>query len=192
MRKFSLAATDIGSDAVRFLIKYVSSDFSEQPLSKVRFLRVPPQSDGDAFISGQIFKRRQHDIPSLMKVYKHLMKTYDVTRYRARATSAMREASNAQETMDKVSRKTGIEIEMISDEEEVTLVVQSKVHCTAMIDRSYLFMDTDGGSIELDLYVVGESVIIRPLDTDTVRMSSGVVRDVTFEVFDQYLADPYS
>ena len=127
-----------------------------------------------------------------MKVYKHLMKIYDVAHYRACATSAMREASNASEIVDKVLRKTGIEIEVISGEEEAALVAQSKIHRIVTTDRNYLFMDVGGGSTELNLYVGGEPVATRSFDIGTVRMLSGVVRDATFEAFDQYLADLYS
>lgn len=192
MRKLNLAAIDIGSNAVRLLIKCVNSDLSEQPLSKIQLLRVPLRLGEDAFISGQISKRKQRDILSLMKVYKHLMKIYDVAHYRACATSAMREASNASEIVDKVLRKTGIEIEVISGEEEAALVAQSKIHRIVTTDRNYLFMDVGGGSTELNLYVGGEPVATRSFDIGTVRMLSGVVRDATFEAFDQYLADLYS
>ena len=192
MRKLNLAAIDIGSNAVRLLIKCVNSDLSEQPLSKVQLLRVPLRLGEDAFISGQISKRKQRDILSLMKVYKHLMKIYDVAHYSACATSAMREASNAQEIVDRVLRKTGIEIEVISGEEEAALVAQSKVHRVITTDRNYLFMDVGGGSTELNLYVGGEPVATRSFDIGTVRMLSGVVRDATFEAFDQYLAELYS
>ncbi|MDY4245814.1 MAG: Ppx/GppA family phosphatase [Porphyromonas sp.] len=192
MRKLNLAAIDIGSNAVRLLIKCVNSDLSEQPLSKVQLLRVPLRLGEDAFISGQISKRKQRDILSLMKVYKHLMKIYDVAHYRTCATSAMREASNAQEIVDKVLRKTGIQIEVISGEEEAALVAQSKVHRIVTTDRNYLFMDVGGGSTELNLYVGGEPVATRSFDIGTVRMLSGVVREATFEAFDQYLAELYS
>lgn len=192
MRKLYLAAIDIGSNAVRLLIKCVNSDLSEQPLSKVQLLRVPIRLGEDAFISGEISKKKQRDLLTLMKVYKHLMKIYDVAHYRACATSAMREASNSDEIVQKILDKTGIAIEIISGAEEAALVAQSKVNRIVTEDRNYLFMDVGGGSTELNLYVQGEQVASHSFDIGTVRMLSGVVREATFEAFDQYLSDLYT
>ena len=69
------------------------------------------------------------------------------------------------------------------------LVAQSKIHRIVTTDRNYLFMDVGGGSTELNLYVGGEPVATRSFDIGTVRMLSGVVRDATFEAFDQYLSE---
>jgi len=71
-------------------------------------------------------------------------------------------------------------------------VAQSKIHRIVTTDRNYLFMDVGGGSTELNLYVGGEPVATRSFDIGTVRMLSGVVREATFQAFDQYLSDLYS
>ena len=71
-------------------------------------------------------------------------------------------------------------------------MAQSKIHRIVTTDRNYLFMDVGGGSTELNLYGGGEPVASRAFDIGTVRMLSGVVRDATFEAFDQYLSELYS
>ena len=62
MRKLNLAAIDIGSNAVRLLIKCVNSDLSEQPLSKIQLLRVPLRLGEDAFISYEGLQASDEDL----------------------------------------------------------------------------------------------------------------------------------
>ena len=84
------AAIDIGSNAVRLLIKQLEDDFQPR-FNKVLLLRVPLRLGFDVFSNGgSISDRKRKDLVRLMKSYKQLMRIYDVTDYRACATSAMR------------------------------------------------------------------------------------------------------
>ena len=106
------AAIDIGSNAVRLLIKQLESE--EEPLfSKVLLLRVPLRLGFDVFASGKISEIKEKNMVRLMKAYKNLMKIYNVSSYRACATSAMRDASNGPEIIRAIAKKTGIKIEII-------------------------------------------------------------------------------
>ena len=98
------AAIDIGSNAVRLLIKQLEDDFQPR-FNKVLLLRVPLRLGFDVFSNGGIISdRKRKDLIRLMKSYKQLMKIYDVTDYRACATSAMRDASNGREIIKEVRR----------------------------------------------------------------------------------------
>ena len=83
------AAIDIGSNAVRLLIKSVSSSMQdkEDKFSKVLLLRVPLRLGFDVFEKGRISPEKEERMRRLMKAYRHLMKIYGVERYRACATS---------------------------------------------------------------------------------------------------------
>ena len=98
------AAIDIGSNAVRLLIKQLE-DGMQPHFTKVLLLRVPLRLGFDVFSNGgRISDRKRKDLVRLMKSYRQLMKIYNVSDYRACATSAMRDASNRKEIIKEVVR----------------------------------------------------------------------------------------
>ena len=90
------AAIDIGSNAVRLLIKKVqdNENLVNKRLSKVMLLRVPLRLGFDVFSLGEVSDTKALKLRRLMKAFRQLMKIYEVTDYRACATSAMRDAKN--------------------------------------------------------------------------------------------------
>ena len=94
------AAIDIGSNAVRLLIKHLDEDEPEVKFSKVLLLRVPMRLGFDVFAMGELSPKKQKNMIRLMKSFRHLMKIYDVADYRACATSAMRDAKNGMELIN--------------------------------------------------------------------------------------------
>ena len=72
-------AIDIGSNAVRLLIKCVEEDEQGKVFfSKVLLLRVPLRLGFDVFAMGKISETKEKNMLRLMKVFHHLMKIYDV------------------------------------------------------------------------------------------------------------------
>ena len=66
------AAIDIGSNAVRLLIKHINEN-SEKKFSKVLLLRVPLRLGFDVFSKGRISEKKEKNMIRLMKSYRHLM-----------------------------------------------------------------------------------------------------------------------
>ena len=58
----------------------------------------------------------------MIKSYKQLMKLYNVDTYRACATSAMRDARNGMKILKKISKETGIDIEILNGSEEAKIL----------------------------------------------------------------------
>ena len=98
------AAIDIGSNAVRLLIKHLDEDEPEVKFSKVLLLRVPMRLGFDVFAMGELSSKKQKNMIRLMKSFRHLMKIYDVADYRACATSAMRDAKNGMELIKRIRK----------------------------------------------------------------------------------------
>ena len=120
MCKKCYAAIDIGSNAVRLLIKKVeeNENLVSKRLSKVLMLRVPLRLGFDVFSLGELSESKAVKLRRLMKAFRQLMKIYEVTDYRACATSAMRDARNGKSVIKKVLKDTGIRIEIIDGQEE--------------------------------------------------------------------------
>jgi exopolyphosphatase/guanosine-5'-triphosphate,3'-diphosphate pyrophosphatase len=83
--------------------------------------------------------------------FRDQMKGLELHAFRAVTTSAVREAENGQELVDRVMDETGIELEMISGSEEARLVhlaVASRVDLTG---GQWILTDLGGGSVEVSL-----------------------------------------
>ena len=128
MKKVNYAAIDIGSNAVRLLIKSVNEEGSpEGLLRKVQLIRIPLRLGEDAFTTGEISEGKAEKLIRLMKAYKQLMKIFEVSDYRACATSAMRDARNGKEITRKIEKKTGIRVEIIDGQEEAHIVYDNHI-----------------------------------------------------------------
>lgn len=188
MGKQHYAGIDIGSNAVRLLIKCLNEPGSSEPLSKVQLVRVPLRLGEDAFVDGRISKKKGKQLISLMKAYKELMEIYEVCAFRACATSAMRDAENAPELVEKILEKTGIQIDIIHGREEAQLISADLMRALADEDaQAFLYIDVGGGSTELNLVQGKELLDSRSFDIGTIRQLSGKVREEVREDFRAYV-----
>lgn len=175
----TIAAIDIGSNAVRLLIKCIDPlghDASDS-LKKLMLLRVPLRLGFDVFAKGKVSNRKADNLLRLMKAYRQLMRIYDVDVYRACATSAMRDAVNGTEIIKTVASRTGIRIEIIPGEEEAKIVYANHAECLADRNGSFLYVDVGGGSTEINLISDGELRDSASFNIGTVRILTGSVKD---------------
>src|SRR4051812_10644842 len=104
-----LAAIDIGSNAVRILFGEVIEAKGKQPFFKKReLLRLPIRLGEDSFLQGKISKRQEERLLASMRAFAELKKVFEVKGYRACATSAMRDASNGKEVIDRIKEESGV------------------------------------------------------------------------------------
>ena len=127
MGKIYYAAIDIGSNAVRLLIKSVDTRKDTTIFTKEQLVRVPIRLGEDTFSTGSISTEKAKKLLRLTKAYRQLMKIYDVKQYRACATSAVRDATNGQELINEICRKTGVHIDIINGEEEARLIYDNHI-----------------------------------------------------------------
>lgn len=173
-----IAAIDIGSNAARLLINEVTEPKKGKPeFMKLNLLRIPLRLGIDVFTQGKIGAEREEMVISSMKVFSDLMKIYKVEHYRACATSAMRDAKNGAEIIDAVKKTSGIDIEIISGDEEATLIYEN--HVAEGLDKgsAYLYIDVGGGSTELTFYENGEMKYEHSFNIGTIRLLNNLVTD---------------
>lgn len=176
------AAIDIGSNAVRLLIKQVEEDTEGKAnFRKEMLLRVPLRLGFDVFAMGKISEEKEKNLMRLMKIFRHMMKIYDVKAFRACATSAMRDAQNGKDIIKRIKKKTGIEIEIIDGQEEAKTIYNN--HNEYMEDRNgnYMYVDVGGGSTEINLLSQGTLVCSRSYNIGTVRILNQAVTDAEWE-----------
>lgn len=188
MGKVNYAAIDIGSNAVRLLIKSIDREaVQEKKIKKVMMLRVPLRLGFDVFSIGELSEKKADKLRRLMKAFRQLMKIYDVDDYRACATSAMRDARNGRTIIKKIEKDTGIRIKIIDGQEEARMIYNNHIEC--MEDRlgNYMYVDVGGGSTEINLLTNGELVWSVSYNIGTVRMLSNAVKEGTWQQMEEEL-----
>jgi exopolyphosphatase/guanosine-5'-triphosphate,3'-diphosphate pyrophosphatase len=131
----------------------------------------------DVFAKGEIGAEREQMVIDSMRVFSDLMKIYKVQHYRACATSAMRDAKNGAEIISAVQETSGIRIEIITGDEEATLIYEN--HVAEGLDRefAYLYIDVGGGSTELTFYENGKMKYEHSFNIGTIRLLNGLVTE---------------
>lgn len=167
-----LAAIDIGSNAARLLISDVIIHDNERPqFQKINLVRVPLRLGFDVFEEKKLISREKEAmILNTLKAYKYLLDAYGVTHVKAAATSAMRDAANSDEIIDRVKRETGIGIEIISGDTEANLLYENHVAENMALDHAYLYIDVGGGSTELTFFADGQLKFKRSFNIGTIRL----------------------
>lgn len=123
MNRETFGAIDIGSNAIRLLIDYVEQyDDGRTEYKKAAFVRVPIRLGDDVFLRGHIGNDRAEALCDAMQGFAALLRAYGVRDYRACATSAMREAANGRDILERVRLRSGITVETISGTEEADTI----------------------------------------------------------------------
>lgn len=172
-----LAAIDIGSNAARLLINDVIETPQGRPeFVKLTLVRVPLRLGFDVFETGSISPEKTEMLIKTIKAYRLLIDAYGVAHTKTAATSAMRDASNAREILDRVRAEAGLDIHVISGEEEATYIYENHVAENLNSQESYLYIDVGGGSTELTFFSDGKLITKQSFNIGTIRLLKNQVK----------------
>jgi exopolyphosphatase/guanosine-5'-triphosphate,3'-diphosphate pyrophosphatase len=182
------AAIDIGSNAMRLLITYiVEQEGKVAQFNKNSLVRVPIRLGQDSFTVGEISEENIDRMIDAMKAFRLLMKVHKVEKYKAFATSAMREAYNGQEVVEIIKEKAEIDIEIIDGKKEAVIIASTDLNHLLKSDKTYLYVDVGGGSTEFSLFSNGKIVVSRSFKAGTVRFLNNMVCDVVWEEMEKWI-----
>ncbi|WP_396159288.1 Ppx/GppA phosphatase family protein [Flavobacterium sp.] len=182
------AAIDIGSNAMRLLItNIVEQQNKETQFNKSALIRVPIRLGQDAFTVGEISEENIDRMVDAMKAFKLLMKVYKVEKYKACATSAMREAYNGKEVVGIIKEQCDIDIDIIDGKIEATIIASSDLHDFLKTDKTYLYVDVGGGSTEFSLFTDGKMIASKSFKIGTVRMLNNMVTDIVWDEIEKWI-----
>lgn len=174
IRKF--AAIDIGSNAIRLLIHNVIEEKGKKTqFRKSSLIRVPVRLGEDSFTVGEISERNEERMLDAMKAFKLIMDVHGVEKYMACATSAIREANNGYEIVDRIYRDSGVKIEVIDGKKEAAIIASTDLKQLIQSDQSYLYIDVGGGSTEFTLFTDGKIKTSKSFKIGTVRILNNLV-----------------
>lgn len=171
----TVAAIDIGSNALRMSIAEVDAAGRTEVLEK---LRREVRLGQDSFRRGRITRRTMRAAVAVLRDYRRRMDFYGVSKVRAVATSAVREAANADAFLDRVFMATGLEIEIIDTSEESRLTVSSVRQVARKVltvtQAPVLVADVGGGSALLTVLQRGRIVASQSVALGAIRLREGL------------------
>ncbi|HTZ73528.1 MAG TPA: HD domain-containing protein [Candidatus Aquilonibacter sp.] len=144
-----LAAIDAGSNAIRLVIARATSPDQIQILETER---AAVRLGHNAFTRRLIDDETIDSAVDAFRQFRAKMDRHGVSAYRAVATAAAREARNYRRLMERIRRKTGIELEVINSDEEARLVCSAVQVSLGERIQPRLIFDLGGGSLELNFF----------------------------------------
>ena len=182
-----LGAIDIGSNAARLLISDVTENNGRTEFNKVNLVRVPLRLGFEVFDQKEISPRKTRMIVNTIKAYRCLLDAYEVKYLKAAATSAMRDAVNAQYIIDHVREETGIQIEVISGGEEAAFIYENHIAENLDKSNSYLYIDVGGGSTELTFFAENKLIFKESFNIGTIRLLKNQVKEEQWLLMKEYI-----
>ncbi len=171
-----LAAVDIGSNALRLRIVDVEAPHDSPtgprfaPFREVRSERASVRLGHDVFVRGELDPRAIADACDALRRFREVIEQEHVDRYRAVATSAVREARNAELFVERAEREAGLTVEVIEGIEEARLLQLAVRERVAIPATPVVLVDIGGGSTELTLLREREPIFSRSAPLGTVRL----------------------
>jgi exopolyphosphatase/guanosine-5'-triphosphate,3'-diphosphate pyrophosphatase len=183
-----LAAIDIGSNAARLQISRVLDNDGVISLKKVEYVRFPLRLGLDVFNTGEISPEGEVRLFKMLHSFKLLMELHEVKDYFICATSAMREARNADAIVTRIEGQLNMRIHIIEGAKEAELI-NNVVVLALDRDKNYLHVDVGGGSTELNLYVERAKVASRSFRIGSVRLLEGKEQKSDWEKMRRWILD---
>jgi len=170
-----LAAIDIGASAIRMDVAEVAP---EGRLRILDSLKKGVQLGKDTFTSGVLSEESIRAACDALRDFKKLMDTYGVIRYRAVATSAVREATNSDTFLDRILMSTGLDVDVIDGSEENRLTysaVLESLRGGPEVGRGQtILVEAGGGSADVTMLGDGELLQSGTFPLGSIRLRAGV------------------
>lgn len=168
-----LAGIDIGTLTCRLLIADLPVGGRLVELhSDRRILRLGEGVDQAKTLSETAMGR----VIACLRDWQEVIETYQVNRCIAVATSAVRDAGNRAEFLDRIKREAGFEVEIITGEEEARRTLLGIRSGLPDGVTDVLALDIGGGSTEFILDRPGHKPIVRSIDIGVVRLCDRIIR----------------
>ena len=162
-----IAAIDVGSNAIRLMVGEVDEYGRVEPIENIR---LPVRLGQDAFTTGILREETMQQGVDAFLHFRRVVDDFGVTKIRAVATSALREAANSHMMLDRIQQTSGIEIEIINGEEEARLIHLAVKNAIELDNQRAVMIDIGGGSVEVSLSENGKIISTESYNMGTVRL----------------------
>jgi exopolyphosphatase / guanosine-5'-triphosphate,3'-diphosphate pyrophosphatase len=162
-----IAAIDAGSNALRLVVANLDDTWQVELLENIR----NPVRLGQDIFSNNIFEEStiQQTVDAFIQ-FRRIIDDFGVSRLRAVATSAVREAQNGEILIDRIARASGINLEVISGEDEANLIQLAVSNVLDLGEKRAVLVDIGGGSVEVTVTKGKNIISTNSLNLGTVRL----------------------
>ena len=163
-----IAAIDVGSNSVRQIIADVSSDGS---IAVVDEMKSAPRLGAGLEATGRLDDESMNRALDALEHMAALARKLDADRIVAVATSAVRDAANADEFVSRVKSRTGLSLRILTGDDEARLSYRSALAHFELGESRTAVVDLGGGSLELALSLDGVVDRLMSLPLGAVRLT---------------------
>jgi len=185
-----LAAIDIGSNAIRLQVVRIIPGEEHTYIKKIGYVRFPLRLGKDVFNNTFISKKTEDKFVDLMGSFRTMLRLYEVDDYIACATSAMREAANGRDLIQRVYFRHGLKIDLIAGDLEAEILGLSLA--PFMDKRNIIHIDVGGGSTELNVYSKGKKINAKSFRLGTVRVLDEKGERRQFKMMKKWLENTFN
>jgi exopolyphosphatase / guanosine-5'-triphosphate,3'-diphosphate pyrophosphatase len=172
-RTIRLAGVDIGTLTCRLLIADLSTaGHLVEVRSERRILRLGEGVDRTKQLSVVAMDR----VSQCLKDWRWIIDASHVDAVAVVATSAVRDAENRDEFLDRIKREAGFEVEVISGKEEARRTMLGIRSGLPVGVTDGMALDIGGGSTEFILDRPGQNPVVRSIDIGVVRLCERFLR----------------
>jgi exopolyphosphatase/guanosine-5'-triphosphate,3'-diphosphate pyrophosphatase len=141
-----VGAIDVGTNSVHLVMAEISPDGDFQILGRDKDMA---QLGLGGFVEHLLTERAMDDAAAAMTRFVKMARLKGIHRIVAVATSAVREAKNGGDFVERVRRELDLELRILSAEEEARLIYLAVRHAVNLGDHDHLIVDIGGGSMEV-------------------------------------------
>jgi exopolyphosphatase/guanosine-5'-triphosphate,3'-diphosphate pyrophosphatase len=149
-----IAVIDMGTNTFHLLVAEVKDGQFETIYREKNAVKIGAMGIN----KGLIIPEAQERAIIALKRFQQITEAENVEKVFATATSAIRNASNGQELVNKIKQETGIEVDIITGDQEAQLIYYGVGHALKLGNDTSLIMDIGGGSIE---FIIGTAQEIK-------------------------------
>jgi len=185
--KFS--AIDIGTNAARLLVGEVVKESNRSFVKKISYTRIPLRLGDDVFSLGRIDVKKKSNLFNTIKAFQIISDIFEVKRLRAVATSAMREAENGSQIVHDIEQGLGIDVEIISGDEEANLILGTFMLLDIVEGQPFVVIDVGGGSTEINIFKGSQKIASKSFKIGTIRMLKGKIKKGIWDEINSWILD---
>lgn len=171
----NLGIIDLGTNSARFGIYFI------EPSGKVNCVfrqKIAIRLGSEVFSKGKIENTGLKRIISAFEEFKKHIREWKVDNIVAFATSALREATNRRSIIEQVYAKTGLQIKLLSGDQEANLIAKGIINNENMPSRFYVLVDIGGGSTEITICHYKTVLISKSIRLGSARLKEMFLKDI--------------